>query len=374
MSLLSLDQIKTLYDDLRGRIEDGGSVINFLPVDNASGSIASFPDGADNVPVKSLIAQITPLQAGSGDPAPDNIRPISGWTGAKINVDGVNVWDEEWDVGSISGSGEAVAGNYLRSKNYIPVIEGETYYFTKPNTTNNYRWLYAYDANKNFLPSVWGGVNPYFVLTSGSNFTVPNGVAYIRFLIDSAYGTTYNNDISINYPSTDTSYHSGTGNKTINVDWTSEGTVYGGTLTYIGGGKYSLQATHTKATATALSGSMPNYYTTVSPTPKTTNQLDILCDKMKTSSSVGADGVYINANTAIMFRTSDYATAADLLAAFGGSVDICYPLATLPDPIILDGEDVKTLLGDNNIFVDTGDVSVDYRADIALYIQKVVNA
>ena len=55
-----------------------------LPTDTASGSIASFPDGADGVPVKSLSVAIEPVQAGSGDPSPDNARPISGWTEAKV--------------------------------------------------------------------------------------------------------------------------------------------------------------------------------------------------------------------------------------------------------------------------------------------------
>ena len=50
------------------------------------------------------------------------------------------------------------------------------------------------------------------------------------------YGTTYNNNISINYPSTDTDYHSGTDNTSVTVDWTDEaGTVYGGTLNVITG-------------------------------------------------------------------------------------------------------------------------------------------
>ena len=47
-----------------------------LMEDTASGSIASFPDGAENVPVKELTVEIVPVQSGSGDPSPDNIRPI----------------------------------------------------------------------------------------------------------------------------------------------------------------------------------------------------------------------------------------------------------------------------------------------------------
>ncbi|MBR2716200.1 MAG: hypothetical protein IKD79_00500 [Oscillospiraceae bacterium] len=55
-------------------------------IDTASGAVASFSDGAEGLPVKDLLVNIEPVQEGSGDPAPDNVRPISGWTGANIVV------------------------------------------------------------------------------------------------------------------------------------------------------------------------------------------------------------------------------------------------------------------------------------------------
>lgn len=51
---------------------------NYAPVKTASGTIAHFSDGADDVPLKSLTAQIVPKQEGTGDPSPTNPRPISG--------------------------------------------------------------------------------------------------------------------------------------------------------------------------------------------------------------------------------------------------------------------------------------------------------
>lgn len=41
-------------------------------------SIASFPDGADDIPVKALTVQIAPVQLGNDDPSPTNVRPIFG--------------------------------------------------------------------------------------------------------------------------------------------------------------------------------------------------------------------------------------------------------------------------------------------------------
>ena len=56
-----------------------------------SGSIANFSDGADDLPMSELIVSISPVQSGSGDPAPDNIRPISGWTGCNVTRTGKNL-------------------------------------------------------------------------------------------------------------------------------------------------------------------------------------------------------------------------------------------------------------------------------------------
>ena len=55
-------------------------------VKSASGAIASFADGGDDIPMKSLKVAIVPKQAGSGDPSPSNVRPISGWTDADVHV------------------------------------------------------------------------------------------------------------------------------------------------------------------------------------------------------------------------------------------------------------------------------------------------
>jgi hypothetical protein len=58
--------------------------IPYTDVHVATGAIATF-EGED-LPLKSLTASIVPVQAGSGDPSPTNVRPISGWTEEVITV------------------------------------------------------------------------------------------------------------------------------------------------------------------------------------------------------------------------------------------------------------------------------------------------
>ena len=53
---------------------------------SASGRIVSFTTKTGGLPLETCIAQIEPVQAGSGTPSPDNVRPITGWTGVEIVV------------------------------------------------------------------------------------------------------------------------------------------------------------------------------------------------------------------------------------------------------------------------------------------------
>lgn len=114
---------------------------------------------------------------------------------------GVNIWDEEWELGSISSTtGQNTSSSSLiRSKNYIPVIAGETYYYKGMNATvGSGAAIYCYDVNKNFIGFIDDKQN--------SSFTVPSNCQYIRFI---QIGTTYNNSIQIclnSYPDK-TTYH-----------------------------------------------------------------------------------------------------------------------------------------------------------------------
>ena len=58
-------------------------IANSPHLKSASGGIVSFSDGAD-LPLKSLVVDIDPVQSGTGDPSPSNVRPISGWNGVKV--------------------------------------------------------------------------------------------------------------------------------------------------------------------------------------------------------------------------------------------------------------------------------------------------
>ena len=134
----------------------------------------------------------------------------------------MNIWDEQWELGSLDmDTGEKVTNNSLiRTKNYIGVIPNKEMRCVAPlgiiicYYDRNYRYLSEYKDT----PSV---INP----SSGSTFTVPSNANYMLFRMPSGYGTTYANDVSINIPSSDTSYHAS--NKTTALSESLGQTVYG---------------------------------------------------------------------------------------------------------------------------------------------------
>lgn len=54
--------------------------------------IMTFNDGGDTIPVNALTVAVTAQQAGSGTPAPDNVRALTGWSQAQITRCGKNFY------------------------------------------------------------------------------------------------------------------------------------------------------------------------------------------------------------------------------------------------------------------------------------------
>jgi len=231
----------------------------------ATGSVVSFNDGADNLPVVDLTAQITAVQSGSGDPSPSNVRPISGFTGVNVHV-----------------------------------ADGET-------------------------PHV----------------------------IDTTYSVTWQ---------------------------TEAGTVYGGSIDLTTG---VLTVTHglvtLDGTETGWSANTPNSgFIRILNDMKSGNAQTGYCDRFATISNNGSFGVRFGGNNQITYfnhitdNVSGITTLDDWKTWLGNNpTTLVYPLAT-PQTYQLTPTEVKTLLGVNNIFADTGDISVDYQTEQASDIIDLV--
>ena len=310
-----------------------------------------------------------------------NICPISGFTGAEITDRGVNLCDEEWEVGTINNDTgqDEYDSNNIRTKNYNPCPAVSEVFIKCFNGTTPIRY-YFYDSNKAFIS---GGIT----LIIGSIVQVPANAKYFRVRTTQSYGTTYLNDISINYPSTDTAYHASVG-ATKDITWQDEaGTVYGGTLEYLGGDAWRLTKTMESVDLGDLTWALHSsgiFYSEVN----TSIPVDL---KNAICSSYGYDGDANASNASAIasnlangemcsfsnsanqgrFAVKDtaYSDAATFKTAMSG-VQLVYELAT---PVVYDltEEELATVLGNNNVFSNTGDVTeLVYRADTALYIDK----
>lgn len=293
-----------------------------------------------------------------------NICPIYGRAEVDAYVSGINVWDEEWEIGGINATTGATdsSTDRIRSKNFVPCKEGTSYYFTCPSV--NWR-MFFYDVNKEFKSYI-GTYNSARVVT------IPSGVAYLKFWI---IGTTYGNNISINYPSTDTEYHAYQGT----THTTALGrTVYGGTLDVVSGeltvdramltlnGSETWSASNGTATAcmrvqtrldvglkpnasnTSLVGDISSAFVEVTPNQTWDGTIGF-------SVSTDATNPYLH-----FCQTGQKNMSVDAWKTYLASnpIQVVGYIAT-PQTIQLTAQQVALLMGTNNVWSDAGEITLD---------------
>ena len=334
-------------------------------VQTETGEIVTFETVAES-PITSASVSLSPIQSGSGDPSPDNIRPISGHTGAELNVAKHNIWDEEWTNGSINvDTGVAAAGNNVISNDYIGVTPNTAYYATQRIR------VFFYDANKAFLS---------FVDIDHTSFTTPSECRYILFTAFLAYGTTYNNDISINYPATDTEYHAYEGD-TYSVTFPE--TIYGGNHDFVSGKATATMAKYTITGENVVSyskeGNLWRIYITGINYGSNNNYKNGLCDRytMQTSyigvrDNNNSIGFNSDDSTQILIRDDTFTTTniRDLLNA--NPLEVVYPLAT-PLEYTLSPQQLTTLQGQNVVW-GNGTVTLTYAEPYNIDNQTLFDA
>ena len=112
----------------------------------------------------SVLAQIVPVQSGSGDPSPENVRPITGWTGCKI-----------------SRTGKNLLGGELLRQSLISALPGGTddptnrTFSFKSNTTANYGITYPTGLTGKFKENT-----VYTIVLTGYNASESSRAANLR--------------------------------------------------------------------------------------------------------------------------------------------------------------------------------------------------
>jgi hypothetical protein len=295
-----------------------------------------------------------------------NICPITGFDELNIQQCGVNLWDEEWEVGNwnIADGTKGTLSDRIRCKNLIPVPANTTLYLCIPSGMS--ARVGGYKADGTYI----GQIIADSAVTARS-FTPPSDCAYINFNLLNTYGTTYNNDISINYPATDTTYHAyNTASTTYAVSWQTEaGTVYGGNLDLTTGVltvNYAYVDVGSIEWTRKTDGAIPYFRHDFTDSTLTQLNRNFKCSHYQnvpfaTIYSSGQDKSAASyTNGILIISDTDYSDAQSFQTGNVGT-QLIYELAT-PATYQLTPVQINALLGVNNIWHDAnGNTEVKYR-------------
>ena len=318
---------------------DPEKIYSAYPTDTASGAVATFTDGADDIPMKSVKVAIEPVQDLHGQESP---YPAGGgknlFDGYMVSTSAPNNWGASFanDALTITHKNEYTSGIPQISLNF----PAGTYVISFASQTKTASISLYVDGSYNT------------VLRPEDTFTVADGHTYAIIFYADVGTPNIITKIQIEKGDTPTAYapysnicpisgwtgaqvsHSGadrTNPTTYSITFPSEaGTVYGGTLDV------------TNGTLTVDRAFIASYNGETLPA-------EWISDRDK----------YVAGTTPTT------------------GAQVCYKLSqavvyTLTPTVI------KSLLGDNNLWADAGDTTVTYRADTAKYIDKkiaeVINA
>ena len=377
---LSATNAQNAIDELRGLDPQ---------VKSASGSVATFTDGGDNIPVKSFECEIV-AQQGSGTPTPASPLPISGFSQADIGdiSDATNI---TYFKGLLNGTyGFVDLGSLTWTKvTNTSVTAGMYFYATMPD-----RMVGSINmiCSNYFVPDIKGLSN--IIAKYGAdvdNILFTTNTTSRANIIDSDY--TDENDLKaaldgvyliyeLATPTTPTITPEQFKSLCLAFGITSDmfivsfgQTIYGGRLIYANG-QWAIEADK----AMKLISDLDWYYNEPSTRFAATDLRDIIKNAESTltpleglscecyvndvaSSSRQIDlSIAVSTSGIMVLKDTNYNDVSSLLNAVG-NYKIVYPLETPTIIPITSSTRVKTISGDNNIYSNTGDCELEYFTD-----------
>ena len=333
---------KHIVDMLCPPLEETGNPVQCYPV-------TCYPLG--------VTASWEPVQAGSGEPSPDNIRPISGRDSVKVERCGENLLDVSRVVEVSAQYGLTV--QYVSGKITISGI------YSNPSATASFTFMslsYRLPPTTEFMLL---DLKTSGCKTDGVRFT--NNKARNRIAIDIKECTNGEKaEISfylIAYVGTTppTTYAPYTGQTT---NLTLPRTIYGGTVDAVtGDGQETWQAKSFNGTenwALYDDGSSAKFFYTADYTVDS-EPLDTICSHFRKASFTR--GTIIRVYTSVFTDLDAYKDYLTAQYAAGTPVQIAYKLAT-PTPFTATGaQPIPALSGVNTVITDADSVTVTGRAD-----------
>ena len=364
-------------------------LLNSPHIEDKSGVIANLQTDM-KAPLKKCVVSFSPIQEGSGEPSPDNIRPISGWDGINVytlnseNLIPLGAPDDAFagqleSSGAISGSsnyecfcvhvGKNTTFQYQRDETGVTtLIAFADEYLTSRTGAVTYGYL---NMRNRATRTVNSGEHPYLVLCNVKNnyHTAPTTIETRHIMLSIGEGV---KNFAERKPIIK-----------IPISWQTEaGTVYGGTLDVLSG-VLTVDMEYGQVTAEYLSSRASGYIGYISsvtalggyPAVWVRNLFSRAKDRVS-----GGIRAYCNAFPIRMYDTNisssqnrcafavdgttinsveTFISAVSALEQNGGGLYVAYELKT---PIIyqLTPQEILTLKGVNNIWTNGGDIDIEY--------------
>ncbi len=333
-------------------------------------------------PAEKIIANIEPVQEGTGDPSPDNVRPISGWTGVRLTRSRKNLlnytpaqtsglmsgiaWTFNGGVVSLSGTASAnvnVAQKIDTSTTGVFNCSGD--YILSGCPTGGSSSTYGLVLR---IATPTGGDRYVYDYGDGVNFTVTDGERITRVYVNVKSGTDMNGFVfrpMVCFASDSDNAFEPYSADEYPITWLDiAGTIYGGTLDMTRG---VLTVDREKKTFTGGSWQPNNRngYTLYNVLPFQSNFFPTICNRFKPLTEFAGFGFVLGLESRHLYilAANEIAGVSDVnswltwLAA--NPLEIVVPLAT-PITYQLSPTEVQLLQGYNAVWADTGDVTVSY--------------
>lgn len=355
-----------------------------------SGDVVSVIDAAER-PAVSVVSAVTAVQTGSGDPSPDNVRPISGLGSVNVNREGKNLFDlnavESWPISNDNSSDKryGVKSMYRAGKYTISC---------KANPGGNYIYAKKVQADgslgDNMLLVLPSAVNKYTIdLAENEGILVYNAAG--SGTKESTINIFAAAKIQIETGDTETGYEPYQQGVTLTAQFPQN--VYGGSFNWNTG---LLTVTHVcralRAADISYKSSSASVNTSCFVTKPdaslATGNLTSMCSHFKNTwgdayqASTARHGIFSDhaTQTTKYFNwgepdatVTDFGNWLEEQYAAGTPVTLC-TLLKEPYTIQLTPQQLDMLKGYNYIWSDTGDMVFTYIADTKMYIDNAIAA
>ena len=314
-----------------------------------------------------------------------NICPISGWTQAKVTRVGKNLFDASHTVNNkftnsiqtafehyiatgeyatgYTTNGTSLGNNASYMTSFTPIKEDMEYVVKNTTSGSNLSMVCFLDDSGNVISHNIGWSSNAYVHTALSN------EKYIMIGMKVAEKDAVIIAVGSTVP--DVEPYNG---QTYTIDL--DGTIYGGTLDVTTGVLTVDRAMWTASASNLLRSSDNSFYSTAVDNiaySTSENTTTAISDTFKSNTTNNTDCVFINTQGRIQVNTSTgYSSVANLISGVG-TFKVLYQLAT-PITVQLTPQEVTTLLGQNNIWADCGDVlELSYSANMNIRLQDLLD-